>query len=413
MTSPNPPTEAQKEFQAPAAMPEEAGQTRQTVTPEETPGDRLLSTEETMAMFRGKPEASEVVETPVEQEQSQMAQDFFQSGRPKALPAAPPTAPGTIPFAPPEMQRAVEQMQSTAQVPGQPVGEPAQQSPEMQALLSQNQILQTQLTTMQTQMQDVLRTGQEARQATQAAQAQAQPPAQTYNMDIPPQILAGIVHEDPNHQRMAVNALVNGVAETVTKQVRAEMMQQFQQVPQQIQQYVGRQTTAQQIQQDMYGTYPELHDYRQFVVAAAERLRPVLGDTWTPQLRDAIAEQVAPMVPGLYERIQAGRAKTVAQQQGQAGYQPGYPYQQPQQQNLPQQQFPQQLPQHVKPVGMAGGFHRPMQSAPQPMLVRDASGQLVQVMQAPQPYVGGSQVRPNGSQIDPELADIWHTLSYS
>ncbi len=162
-----------------------------------------------------------------------------------------------------------------------------------------------------------------------------------------------------------------------------------------------------QVQQDMYGTYPELSAHKHYVEAASRQLAPQYGAAgWSPEFRDAIAERVAPLVPGLYQKIQQQRAMRVGAQQA---------VPQPMPQPLPQQQVPQALPPGVQPVGIAGAAYGqpPAPQAQQPMLVRDATGNLVSVASPAQTYLGGAQARPGGSPVDAELADIWQTLGYT
>ncbi len=401
---------------------------------QESPEDRILTVDETMRAFRGQP-LEDPAEQPQAVEQAEMVNEFFNPPAQAQEPAGPPAAPPpglvdqavaqTMAPAPAPAAQGAQVPAQQQQVQGQPQAQqvPVQQTPGEAALQAQNAFLSNQIAALQAQ----------ATQA-QAAPAPAAPAPPTqapqYNMQVPPAILAGIASDDPNVQGAALNQLINGVAETVSTQVRGEMDNRFQQVPQQIQPMLAREQENQRIQQDMYGTYPELNGYREYVVAAAKQLEPTYGTAWSPQLRDAIAERVSPMVPGLYQRMQHARAQQVGLQQVQPQVQPQpqqyqnaqppvygqqYPYHPANNpaQPLPQQyQNPQTYPPGVQPVGMVGGTHlAPAQ--PAPMLVRDANGQLVQVTQAPQPFMGGSQTRPNGSPVDPELADIWHTLQYT
>jgi hypothetical protein len=196
------------------------------------------------------------------------------------------------------------------------------------------------------------------------------------------------------------------VAEVATRRVRQEMQQAQAQTLEQVNPLIQQAMEHQRIASDMYSTYPELDQYRQYVVAAAQQLQAV-HPTWTPDYRDAIAEKIAPMVPGLFQKIQANRA-----QRGVAAQVPQYqPPQIPQ--ALPQPQQPTALPPGVQPVAIAGGVHgQPQPVAQAPMLARDAMGNYVTVQQPAQPYSGSPQVRAAGDQVDQQLSDIWNTLGY-
>lgn len=444
MTAPQPPTteppaQTQTQQQAPAPAPE--------VSPE----DRILSPEETENLLRGLPtnEPSEPDDTPPDQQQ--MVRDFFSEIPPERTPeqtpaALPPRPPGQdprqvpqqVPLPHEQVQQMVQQQMApsgpTPEMPPSAIQDMVQQtiqgggptqapqaaapqqvpvqtppSPETAALQAQNQILQSQIQALQQTMQQMQAQPPQAQpQGRPGYQQPGEQPQMDYNFQVPPQYLAAIQSENPAEAQYALNMLLNNVAQTVTNQIRQENQGLREEVGGIVQQQMGNYNTQQEVQRDMYGTYPELQPYRHLVQATARELGQSMppNTPWTPELRDQIAERVSPMVPGLYQKIQQQRAMRVGYQQ--APQQP-VPQQAQYQQPLPQQQQPAGLlPPGVRPVGMAGGMH----GQPVPTLARDAAGNLVHVQGAPQPYLGSPQARAGGSAVSPEVQDIWRTLGY-
>jgi hypothetical protein len=257
--------------------------------------------------------------------------------------------------------------------------------------------------------------------ATQAAGQQQQgPPQPQFNMQIPQQYMAALGGEDPGQATQAMNAIINGVAQTVYQQAMRDVDQRFERYTPVVQQQVQAAQQDGEIKRDMYGTYPELRSMMSQVAAVAEQLHQSgqSNGQWSPDLRDAIAERLAPLVPGLSERVQANRAARYGQQMGpmfpnqvQTPVQP-VPYAQQPQQLLPQ--VPQQLPPGVVPTQVVGGAHvQPVPQQQGPMYVRDAQGNITQVHPQHYQQVAGPQARPGmQGQVDPELLDIWNTLGY-
>lgn len=415
MSSPNPPKDLQ--VVAPAAQPQQAGQVQQptpqvqppAAAPEPKkdhvdpvpPEDRILSPEETERLFKtGSTEepAPEAPATPGEADQSQQAASFFEE-----VPVG-----GRVPGQPPQelpvqvgtqaVEQTLQQGQSTpvqqAPPPGaQPVPAPAvaipQQTPQEAALAAQVQGLQTQLQNLTTQLQAV---------QTQAVQQPQQPSAAApqFNMQIPAGHMQALASEDPAVRTEAMNAIVNGVAETVRKQTQLDMDRRFEGVNPIIQQQITAAQGQADVKRDMYGTYPELSNMMEQVVAVAQQMQNqgLTNGQWSADLRDAIAERLSPMVPGLQQKVQQVRNARLGPQQ---------------QQLLPQ--VPQQLPPGVQPTQVAGGAHVPV--AQGPMLVRDVYGNVSQVHPQQHQQIAGPQARPGGQgQIDPKLQDIWSTLGY-
>ena len=386
-----------------APQPSEQQQQQPPQAPEprrESADERILTPEETENLLRGfsleSEQAGQEDDTPPEQRQ--MAQEFFAEIPPErrpeqmqqALPPRPPEQDVSQPPAQPSqefVQQAAQQMQ--AQQPPQQVPVQTQVSPEMAAIQAQNRMLTQQINLLQQQIQHPQPQPQPAAPSTPAPAG--------YNFQIPQQFMAALQQtENPGQANYALNTILNHVAESITQQLRQENAAMRSDMENLVQSRVSESGLRQEIQRDMYGTYPELSAYREYVQAAVHRLGSSMPQEtpWSPDLRDAIAEQVSPFVPGLYQKVQQIRAQRVG------GYTAS---QQQQQQSFPQQQQPAGLlPPGVRPVGVAGGAH----------LARDAQGNLVHVQGAPQPYLGSPQARQSGRAVSPEVADIWRTLGY-
>ena len=399
----------------------------------EDPGDRILTPQETENLLRGVELSTNVEpqtpETPMEEEQADMAADFFSD----------PTIgeAGTTPTAPrPDLETAVQDTlqqgapQPVAPVapvaPGVPVQAPVQPQmapelaavqTELQLMRQQNELLLGQLNQLQPHPLPLpgqapagaVHPGQAAPQVAPQA-APAPPAAPTYGFQVPTGHMEALGHEDLNVRTQALNGLLNGVAEAVSTQLRGEMAQGQSGIPDQVDQRLARAMQQQHIANDMYGTYPELAQHKTYVQTAAAQLKGKYGDKWSPDLRDEIAAQLAPLVPTIWPRVQQNRATRVV---------PGTaPVAQPQlqPQPLPPQQ-PTALPPGVSPVGVVGGQHvAPQQGVPArgQMLMRDTQGNLFPVAGPPQPYLGSPQARQNGGAVpaDSQIADIWRTLDF-
>lgn len=386
MSAPNPNTanlrvvSPQQSQPAPAAAPQPEPQ---RPVPLE---DRTLTPEETESLLRGiQPEEEPGTPSVADAEQASMAQEWIQSQQRAAAPVPQPQ-PQLPPALPPQ---AVQQIAAQPSVPppAPQVQPPVQVDPQVAALQAQNSLLQSQIQAMMVQMQQAQQAPQQAPRP--APQQQQQQP---YTFNVPDQYLNALRSEDANVVRSALNGLLNGVAEVVRNDLRSEMNGRFASVPQDVQEVVQAHARRQEIQQDMYGTYPELAGYRQYVQAAAQQLGGNLGvDAWTPDLRDAIAERVAPIVPGLYQKVQQIRASRLAQ-----GFVPQPP-------GVQQPGVQPPIPTgYAQPVGGVHGG---------PVYVRDAAGNLVPY-QPQQQFVAGQQTRPGGRAVDPAIQDIWSTLGF-
>jgi hypothetical protein len=224
-------------------------------------------------------------------------------------------------------------------------------------------------------------------------------------MSVPQQYMAGLSSENPGEAHQAMNNIINGVADTVRQQVIQEMDQKFEAYGPVVQQQLSAESQKADIKRDMYGTYPELSGMMGQVSAVAEQLHGagLSGGQWSPDLRDNIAERLAPLVPGLAEKVVQNRAARGLQVPQVLQPQP-----------LPQNQVQQVLPPGVAPAQIMSGAH--VQPAVQqgPMLVRDAAGNISQVFPQQTQQIAGPQARPGGGgQVDPMIQDICSTLGYT
>ncbi len=401
MSSPNPSQELQvvgPQETAPAPAVEPAPVVQEDHVDPLPPEDRILSPEETENFFkRGTVEDVPEAPTAEEVDQGEQVAEFFATPEAPKAPAAPvvqqqgQALQPQVPVAP---QPVVPGVAPQAPVAGHSA---QQQSPQETALAAQLQTSNAQIQNLQQQLTETRNAIAQPQQAQPGQQAQPQVPQ--FNMNVPEQYVVALSSEDPAVRQQALNQLVNGIAQTVHQQTMNDVRTQVQQVGPQVQQQISQEQESNRIQQDMYGTYPELSNMMEQVVAVAQNMQStgMSNGTWTPELRDAIAERLSPMIPGLAQKVQSVRAARMPQQQVQ--------------QLLPQGQ-PQGLPPGVNPVQVQGGAHVPL-AQPGPMLVRDAQGNISQVQPQQVQQLAGPQARPGGmGQVDPVLQDIWSTLGF-
>lgn len=396
--------------ETPAQQPAAAVSPQQPPAPpvrQTPPEERTLTTEETRRLLRGEDISQPEQQTAREDDQSAAVQAFFGETPAPPLPQAPP-----VQLTPEQMTQAVQQTQVLQQPPAAPqqpyqvpVQAPAQVSPEVAALTAQVQMLQNHIQLMGQQ--------QPAPQQAQAPAPQqpAQPEQGQYNFVVPDNYMNALAHEDINVRRAALNSMLNGVAEAVSGNVRQQMEQMRAQVPAMVQPVLQARDQAQQIQNDLYGTYPELRGAEHIVKMAAQQVAmqnpQVNVANWSPDLRDAIAERAAAFVPGLHAKVQSNRAQRVAMRPQQFATPQAPQYFQPPQPGyglppVPQQPYPIVPPQApAQPVGPQGST----------LYTKDGYGNLVP-FQPQQQYVAGQQTRPVAQYVDPKLQDIWTTLNF-
>ena len=224
--------------------------------------------------------------------------------------------------------------------------------------------------------------------------------------------MTALASEDEGQRRLALTGLLTGVAEQTYQVVKDEMTKQMETVPQTIETFNTQREKAKEIHDDMYNAYPELRGWEAQVAATANQVASELGTTsLSPQLRDEVARRLAPLVPAITDRVTQSIASRATPQIPAVALPPGT--MQPQ-----IQPAPAPIPQHYTAVqGMPG--HRvqvaPAATTPQQTLVRQPDGTVVSVPAAATPqFVAAPGTRPNGQLgVDPQVADMWATLSYT
>lgn len=317
-----------------------------------------------------------------------------------------PAAPGAVPQVPGQPpQGALPPIGTPAPVPGQeqmvPVqGQPQpqpQQTPEMAALQATIAQQGQQISQLIEQLQ--ARQAPPPPGAMQANEVQPVPPQ--WGMEIPQEYVNALRGEDPAMAQRALNAMANGLASTIHQQLRTEMSQRFEEVPGQIQSQVTASQEQQRIHDDFYGTYPELNtpQFQGMVKAVASQAAQEMGASgWSPQLRDTIAQRLAPMSPQLMQRLQA------QQTQHALGGAPTPNHSVVPPQPPPAPMMAPQPPVAVPNPGVPG--------TPQaPVIVRGYDGQLHFAQQQPVPQPMPAGVRPGAPTAQQaEIDDIQRTL---
>lgn len=157
---------------------------------------------------------------------------------------------------------------------------PVAQSPEMQMLVQQNQMLQQ-------QMQQVL-----AQQAPPQAEAQV---AQAPQVQITPEIMQAIDSEDSAVRMQGMQAMAQTMAQNILAQTQVQQDAMYSAIPELMQQQQAEQAEAQRIESDFYTTHADLNkpDLRPLVLAQAQQVMQEMGyPQWSPVVRDAAAQRV-------------------------------------------------------------------------------------------------------------------------
>lgn len=170
---------------------------------------------------------------------------------------------------------------------------PAQQPDEVTQLRQQVASMQQYLNS-QAQQQQPQQGGQD--------QQQQQPEVPQYDLQIPDELWNAMNNDDPYERKRAHQAYNQAVAAHVHQRVQQEFQQTMQrQIPVQVQRLMAHQAAVQQVFNDFYGHHPDLNrpELRQLVYGAAQQVMQETGQrSWTPQLRDAVAQRVRQFVPG-------------------------------------------------------------------------------------------------------------------
>lgn len=118
-------------------------------------------------------------------------------------------------------------------------------------------------------------------------------PAPKFNLKTPPQLVAAMGSEDPNERAVAIDSLVNGIANTVWNNMLEEMGSRFKGIPQMIQRHIDSGTQQKTMMDDYYGKYPTHKDLGPMVAATAQKIAQEKGyKAWTPAFRDEVGAAV-------------------------------------------------------------------------------------------------------------------------
>lgn len=153
---------------------------------------------------------------------------------------------------------------------------------------------------------------QTIRELTSRSAADAKPaaPEETkprFNLGVPPQMIEAMASEDPKERGMAVQALVNGVANHVWDAVQANFQKEVLPVlTQVVQRELDGRNKVQAIYSDMSSAHPAL--VKPEVVPLVQNIAAMVGTErhaagksleWSAEFRDEIAERVYSFLPGL------------------------------------------------------------------------------------------------------------------
>ena len=176
-----------------------------------------------------------------------------------------------------------------------------------------------------------------ARVAQQAAPAEQQrgrqeqqerkaAPFPDYNFGIPDELLNLLSSENIADRRKGLGAALKGVAMNVHAEVRKEMESVLRELPRLVDGSYSQRAQLEEAQRDFYGTYKGLDhpSLRPLVMQIGSALVEKTGATaWSPQLRDAIAVEVAKTLQ--WSLDQAKGVQPQRQQQRPANMQPRRP----------------------------------------------------------------------------------------
>lgn len=122
---------------------------------------------------------------------------------------------------------------------------------------------------------------------------------------IPPQVIQAMEHDDPAVRAQGYQAFAGGVGNLIytqaMQQVEQQMQQLVQDMPNVVQNHFASTQRRQHVEQDFYGTYPQLNTpaLRPLVMQTAAAVLKETGATgWTQEARDAIAHRVFEMFQG-------------------------------------------------------------------------------------------------------------------
>lgn len=174
---------------------------------------------------------------------------------------------------------------------------------ELELLRQQNQALMETLKTLQN--------AQETQGAQKGADGDASkvdpdaPKIPEYKFDIPAQLMQLLDSENPTERTQGIGYLVQGVAQTIHSTLAREMYDMraklLESMPNIVETMLTEFNQAQSTTNDFYSTYPQFNkpELKPFIESVAMQVAQELGvDTWSPQLRDAIAQRATSILGG-------------------------------------------------------------------------------------------------------------------
>lgn len=130
-----------------------------------------------------------------------------------------------------------------------------------------------------------------------------------FNFQLPPQLTSALRSEDPNEASAAMGILVNGMANAIRndymKVVQESVLPQVVQIAQA---QIAQHYEQQRVIDDFYGSYPEFKQPALMPIVANTAMQTAqqMGATsWTPALKEAIANNLRAMFPGLQPQQKA------------------------------------------------------------------------------------------------------------
>ncbi len=147
----------------------------------------------------------------------------------------------------------------------------------------------------------------------------ATPEAPKYNLAIPEPLIAALRGEEDKDFGLAMNSIVNGIANRIYQDVKAEMSQQAEQLPMRVQEVLHNVTTAQQrteqVRRDFYGAYPHLNNQMLYPIvqqAAMQVARSWAAQgkqlDWTPEFMGEMAQLIHQVIPAPQQQQQPAPA---------------------------------------------------------------------------------------------------------
>lgn len=221
--------------------------------------------------------------------------DPFPSGGEGGDPPAgdPPPSGGTPPPAPSDEENQEDVLQTGGEEPPAPPP-PVPPTPVSRQDLEQLISRQTEVIT----------------RATTPPAPQPQAPQNRFNLGVPDALVNALRSEDPQQFTNGVGALINGLANHLWNEMSAHLKTQMEEltnsVPRYIDSYASQARQQEDVARDFYGTYPQLDSpmLKTMVQTVGSQIAQEWAQSgrslsWSPQLRDEIANRIFTHLPML------------------------------------------------------------------------------------------------------------------